>query len=95
MGRSPDSNVDLRDTHVLPVEKVAPRRARWGSRALARYRMAKDRHRTIEGDDGRKFFGMLLKKNSYLGGVSAGAGLAESSQRKFVTRCIWAWREAP
>ncbi len=61
---SPDSDFDLRGTHILPVEKIAgltvPDETVEDSRVIEGLEM------DIVSHDVRKFFGLLLKKNGYV-----------------------------
>jgi hypothetical protein len=61
---SPDSDFDLRGTHVLPLEKVVGFEAR--DETIEDSRVIEGLEMDIVSHDIRKFFKMLLKKNGYV-----------------------------
>jgi predicted nucleotidyltransferase len=61
---SPDSDFDLRGSHILPLEKVAGLDVR--DETVEDSRVIKGLEMDIVSHDVRKFFGLLLKKNGYV-----------------------------
>jgi predicted nucleotidyltransferase len=61
---SPDSDFDLRGTHVLPLEEVLGLEVR--RETLESSRVVEGLEMDIVTHDIRKFFGLLLKKNGYV-----------------------------
>jgi predicted nucleotidyltransferase len=61
---SPDSDFDLRGTHVLPLEEVLGLEVR--RETLESSRVVEGLEMDIVTHDLRKFFGLLLKKNGYV-----------------------------
>jgi uncharacterized protein len=61
---SPDSDFDLRGSHVLPVEKVVGMEVR--DETIQDSRVIEGLEMDIVSHDAKKFFGMLLKKNGYV-----------------------------
>src|SRR2546422_8077230 len=61
---SPDSDFDLRGTHVLPLEKVVGLDVR--DETVEDSRVIEGLEMDIVSHDVRKFFGLLLKKNGYV-----------------------------
>jgi uncharacterized protein len=61
---SPDSDVDLRGAHVLPLEKVLGLDVR--DETIEDSRIIEGLEMDIVSHDVRKFFGLLLKKNGYV-----------------------------
>jgi uncharacterized protein len=61
---SPDSDFDLRGTHVLPLEKIIGLDVH--DETLQDSRVIEGLEMDIVSHDMRKFFGLLLKKNGYV-----------------------------
>src|SRR5438477_5843745 len=61
---SPDSDFDLRGSHVLPLEKIVGLDAR--DETVQDSRVIEGLEMDIVSHDVRKFFGLLLKKNGYV-----------------------------
>jgi predicted nucleotidyltransferase len=61
---SPDSDFDLRGSHILPLEKVAGLDVR--DETVEDSRVIEGLEMDIVSHDVRKFFGLLLKKNGYV-----------------------------
>ena len=61
---SPDSDFDLRGTHVLPLEKIAGLEVR--DETIQDSRIIEGLEMDIVSHDVRKFFRLLLKKNGYV-----------------------------
>jgi predicted nucleotidyltransferase len=61
---SPDSDFDLRGTHVLPLEKVVGLDVQ--DETVEDSRVIEGLEMDIVSHDMRKFFGLLLKKNGYM-----------------------------
>ena len=61
---SPDSDFDLRGTHVLPLEKVVGLDV--CDETVEDSRVIEGLEMDIVSHDVRKFFGLLLKKNGYV-----------------------------
>jgi predicted nucleotidyltransferase len=61
---SPDSDFDLRGTHVLPLEKIAGLEVH--DETIEDSRIIEGLEMDIVSHDVRKFFGLLLKKNGYV-----------------------------
>jgi hypothetical protein len=61
---SPDSDVDLRGAHVLPLEEVVGLEV--SDDTVADSRVIEGLEMDIVSHDVRKFFGLLLKKNGYV-----------------------------
>src|ERR1017187_5970692 len=61
---SPDSDFDLRGSHVLPLEKVVGLEVR--DETVQDSRIIEGLEMDIVSHDVRKFFGLLLKKNGYV-----------------------------
>src|SRR5688572_27990919 len=61
---SPDSDFDLRGTHVLPLEQVIGLEV--GDETVEDSRVIEGLEMDIVSHDVRKFFGLLLKKNGYV-----------------------------
>jgi predicted nucleotidyltransferase len=61
---SPDSDYDLRGTHVLPLEKVVGLEVK--DETMEDSRVIEGMEMDIVSHDVKKFFGLLLKKNGYV-----------------------------
>jgi predicted nucleotidyltransferase len=61
---SPDSDFDLRGTHILPIEKVVGLELR--DETIEDSRIIEGLEMDIVSHDVRKFFSLLLKKNGYV-----------------------------
>ncbi|MBI3886112.1 MAG: nucleotidyltransferase domain-containing protein [Opitutae bacterium] len=61
---SPDSDFDLRGSHVLPLEKIAGLEVT--DETLENSSISEGLEMDIVSHDVRKFFGLLLKKNGYV-----------------------------
>ena len=61
---SPDSDVDLRGAHVLPLERVLGLDPR--DETVEQARVMEGLEMDIVSHDVRKFFGLMLKKNGYV-----------------------------
>src|SRR6185369_16775381 len=61
---SPDSDVDLRGAHVLPLDAVVGLEVR--DETVEDSRIVEGLEMDIVSHDLRKFFGLLLKKNGYV-----------------------------
>jgi len=61
---SPDSDFDLRGTHVLPLDKVIGLHVR--DETIEDSRVIEGLEMDIVSHDMRKFFGLLLRKNGYV-----------------------------
>ena len=61
---SPDSDVDLRGSHVLPIERVVGLETR--DETIEDSRVIEGLEMDIVSHDVRKFFGLMLKKNGYV-----------------------------
>src|SRR5436190_7050808 len=61
---SPDSDYDLRGTHILPIEKVIGLDVR--EETIEDSRVIEGFEMDIVSHDLKKFFSMLLKKNGYV-----------------------------
>lgn len=61
---SPDSDFDLRGTHVLPLEKVVGLEV--GDETVQDERFIEGLEMDIVSHDVKKFFGLMLKKNGYV-----------------------------